>query len=202
MGKDSALREDIPGADQLAFRALFDTFYRPLLGFFLKRGCSESESEDLVQETLLNAFRGFDRFRREASDATWMFSIAGNVWLNHLRATRTQKRRVHPISLASVDPESEELADRPVEASDSALDRLLENERRIQLKTAIQQLPEGRRHALHLRIVHGLKYREIALLLGIEVNTVKSQIFQAKRQLEESLNHSKLSAQPLEERSP
>ena len=185
MGKDSALREELPGADQLAFRALFDTFYGPLLGFFLNRGCSESESEDLVQETLLNAYRGFDRFRREASDATWMFSIAGNVWLNHLRASRTLKRQVRPLSLASEEDTAEAAEARP--AGDSALDRLLEDERRHQLQAAIRQLPEGRRHALHLRIVHGLKYREIARLLGIEVNTVKSQIFQAKKQLEERL---------------
>ena len=186
MVDESSSREPPSEAGHLAFRALFERSHGPLMGFFLKRGCSEVESEDLVQETLLNAYRGFDRFRREASDTTWIFSIAGNVWLNHLRSRRTQKRAAAAVSLdPSAEAELVESADRPPEIS--VLDRMLEDERRDQLRSAIRDLPEGRRNALQLRIVHGMKYRDIARLLKVEVNTVKSQIFQAKKQLEEKL---------------
>lgn len=186
MVEESGNRESFPDADRLEFRVLFERSYRPLIGFFIKRGCSEVESEDLVQETLLNAFKGFDRFRRDASDATWIFSIAGNVWLNHLRSRRTQKRAAPSVSLDQPgEVELAESTDREPEAS--ALDRMLEDERRHQLRDAMGELPEGRRQALQLRILHGMKYRDIARVLQVEVNTVKSQIFQAKKQLEEKL---------------
>ena len=178
----------LPDETHLAFRILFTKFYRPLLGFFIKRGCSEAEAEDFVQETLLNAYRGFSKFRRDASDATWIFSIACNLWLNHLRSQRAKKRGVRPVSLESLENDEIEQsqATRPAPES-TALDEILEDERRSRLRTAIRDLPEGRRHALQLRLLHGLKYREIANVLAIEVNTVKSQIFQAKKQLEERL---------------
>ena len=195
MGNDSAFQERLLKADHLTFRALFNKFYRPLVGFFVKRGCSETESEDLVQEVLLNAFRGLTRFRRDASDATWIFSIAANIWRNYLRTARTQKRAATAaLSLDQLD--GDEIERRAADATESTtvLDQILDHEQRRQLHSAIRELPTGRRQALHLRVVHGLKYREIARLLDIEVNTVKSQIFQARRQLEVRLGSHSLEA--------
>ncbi|MEM1182135.1 MAG: sigma-70 family RNA polymerase sigma factor [Acidobacteriota bacterium] len=180
---DSGTRR-LSDGDHAAFRDLFQKFYSPLLGFFIKRGCPSTQAEDFVQETLMNAYRGFATFRGDASATTWIFAIAGNVWLNHQRDGSTQKRAVKAVSLEELDSsevdgsgEAHSTADRP------ALDRILQEERRRRLRSAVEELPTGRRTALQLHLLHGLKYKEIANVLSVEVNTVKSHIAQAKKQL-------------------
>jgi RNA polymerase sigma-70 factor (ECF subfamily) len=170
------------------FRQLFERFYRPLRCFFSKRGWPREECEDLVQETFLRVHRKLAEFRGDSQLATWVFQIAANIYRNALRDRSAQKRDGQEISL---DPpggsESLGLGDLLESEEPSVLDHLLDEEKREKLRQAIGCLPPQMRRCVELRVVAGLKYREIADVLRISIETVKAHLFQARQRLRTEL---------------
>ncbi len=164
------------------FNKIFTRYYPPLKFFFGKRGVSPEECDDLIQETFINVFQGIERFQHGARFDTWLYKIAGNVWKNALRGRATQKRDapevpLEPelISTSGPDPEQQALA---------------EEEARLELRALreeLEKLPRQMRRGLLLRLDQGLKYREIADVLGVAINTVKSLLHEAKKRLRDRL---------------
>lgn len=157
---------------------LFRELYRPLLGFFARRGCSGEECQDLTQETFLRAFRSFHGFRSEAKTSTWVFTIAVNVWRNRHRQAAAAKRAGEKVPLSEVSPESE---DRP---PDQVLD---DDQRRLLLEEAVTELPPRMRRCVRHRVYQEWSYDAIAQLLGITAATAKSQVSLARSRLRSSL---------------
>jgi len=176
-------------AQRTPFEALFRRYYGPLVGFFLNRGLERADCEDLAQETLMSAYRGYDTFRGEASDATWLFTIAGNIWKNNRRESKAQRRDGDTLSLDRSPEVRHETEVRVNErekgsAEDALVNGLVGAEQRRELWQAIPLLAPQTRRALLLHLA-GLKYREVAEILGVEVGTVKSLVSQAKMRLRE-----------------
>jgi len=174
-----------------SFDELFERYYRPVSYFFANRGFSPEECRDLAQETFLGAYRGFERFRGEASVETWLFKIAGNIWRNALRSLSAEKRDAPEVSLGGLAEEGREIADdEPGRAAKEhhPLDAALADERVRLLRRAVGELPAKMRRCLLLRIDQDMKYREIAAVMQISIQTVKSQLFQAKERLKEELS--------------
>jgi RNA polymerase sigma-70 factor (ECF subfamily) len=173
------------------FPLIFSRFKQSIYNFFANRGFSKEESRDLAQETFLQTFRSLDRFRGESSFETWLFAIAKNVWRLEIRRRSRAKNSGQEISL----DEFAEHGQLPVpEGKDAApgepeepLDRFLGKERARLLRVAIADLPGQMRNCLLLRLVHGLKYEEIATVLHVSVGTVKSQLSDARVRLRERL---------------
>lgn len=165
------------------FERLFERYSRSVNYFFAKRGFSPDECMELAQETFLGAYRGMDRFRHDAKVETWLFTIAANIWRNEIRSRSAEKREGHEIPL---EARREDAGPRLVEmlaGDESPLEGLLERERRDRVRDALEELPPQMRRCLVLRIDRQLKYREIAELLQISIETVKSQLFQARERL-------------------
>jgi RNA polymerase sigma-70 factor (ECF subfamily) len=162
-----------------AFEALFRELYEPVLGLFANRGCSQQECQDLAQETFLRAYQSFAGFRGDAKPSTWLFTIAINVWRNRVRDAVAAKRAGDEVALDDdlSDPAS---AERP-------LDEAMARERRRLLKTAIAKLPPKMRRCVWLRVYQDWSYREIAEILGVTVETAKSQVSLARPRLRSSL---------------
>lgn len=174
---------------ELEFERLFERYTRPITSFFARRGFSREECLELTQETFLGVYKGMDRFRRDSSVETWLFTIAANVWRNEVRSRTAEKRDGQEIS---IDQEREDSALRLVTEVSSKetgpLDGLLAEERRRRARKALEDLPPQMRRCLELRIDQQLKYREIAEVLQVSIETVKSQLFQARERLKEQLN--------------
>lgn len=159
--------------------------------FFARRGFSSDECRDLTQETFVRALGGFGSFRRESKLETWLLRIAANVWKNHLRSRGALKRDAPTVSLE----EAVEQGDAVVGSAEpgraarprSPQEHLLEEERARVLREAVETLPPRMRRCVLLRIDRGLKYREIAILLRVSVDTVKTQLHQARYRLKEEL---------------
>jgi|SRR6185312_2576616 len=173
------------------FRHLFVRHFQPVFSFFLRRGFPREECHDLTQETFLRVYRGIGRFRGEASFQTWLFQIATNLWRNEVRRHMAEKRDGFEVSL-----EGEVEKGRPVRADrrlpgetqpSSSLDGLLDRERKQKMRQALGALPPQMRRCVLLRIDQNLKYREIAVAMQISIDTVKSQISQARDRLETEL---------------
>ncbi len=162
------------------FEQLFESYSRPVSYFFARRGFSRDECLDLTQETFLGVCRGIERFRSGTNVEKWLYTIAINVWRNEVRRRSTEKRDAREVGLESVLGTFRE-----IEAGQEAdpLEAVLTEERHDLLHQAIRELPNQMRQCLILRIDQQLKYDEIAAVMRISINTVKSQLFQAREKL-------------------
>jgi RNA polymerase sigma-70 factor (ECF subfamily) len=150
---------------------------------------SQLEAEDAVQETLMRAWRGVDRFEGRAALRTWLYGIATNVCFDHLRSGR---RRAHPIDLGPGGAADALLgptwlapaASAPaLEATDPADVAISREEARLAFVAAVRRLPPRQRAVLFLRDVLRWRAREVADLLGVTVPSVNSALQRARTNL-------------------
>ncbi|WP_438952222.1 RNA polymerase sigma factor RpoE [Porticoccus sp.] len=141
------------------------------------------EVNDVVQEAFIKAYRALAKFRGESAFYTWLYRIAVNTAKNYLVA----RNRRPPAT--DVDAEeaaffegSERLCD-----IDSPENLLYRDELEAVVDLAIKNLPEDLRTAVTLREFEGLKYEEIAEVMGCPVGTVRSRIFRAREAIDEKI---------------
>lgn len=169
---------------------LFRETYRPIFNFFRKRGFPRTECCDLTHETFVRAMQGLEGFRDEASESTWLFRIAKHLWLNHERDKRRLKRNRPEVPFESAFTNEQEVPDhRTVLGGNEEWNpeqHLLRREEVERVRDALRKLPPQRRRCMVLRL-EGLKYREIADVLGISLQSVRSHLSQARQQMAELL---------------
>jgi RNA polymerase sigma-70 factor (ECF subfamily) len=173
------------GASSDAFEGIFRRFYAPLRTFFANRPALQDEAEDLAQATLFRAFKRIHLYRPEAgaSFAAWLRAIAENVWKNSVRERLAVKRALPGEAVeAAEEPPSRDERPNPEEV-------LLAHERTRVLQEALESLPPGMRRCTELRLFADLKYQEIANITGIGLNSVRSQLFEARQRLKPVLDH-------------
>jgi len=157
---------------------LFDRYQMPLFNFFYKLTGSRSASEDLVQEVFFRILKYRQSYRPGTSFRAWMYQIARNARVDAFRRQRPE---------VGLEPEMEPA----VVPSDSAQQK----QETQMLYRALLQMPEEKKEVLILSRFQGLKYEEIAQLLGCEVNTVKTRVHRALQELRE-LFHQPENARP------
>lgn len=178
-------------ADKL-FQRIFDRYYRPICNFFRRRGFSREESMDLTQDTFLRVYKSMGQFGGLGSQEGWILTIATNVWKNEIRKRRTAMRDAHEVSLQASGESNptaaiEKRAARRWESL-GALETVLNKERLDLVAQALQKLAPQMKQCFLLRFNQNLRYREIATIMNVSVETVKSHIYQAKRRLKEELD--------------
>lgn len=162
---------------------LFRRYFRPIVSFFIRHGLSVEESRDLAQETFLRVFRQKDSFRGESGLEPWMFQIASNLYKNTIRTRQAQKRDALEVPLSEVAGGLEAAA----EVRSDSLATVLTGERKRVLREALRDLPPQMRRCVILRVEHDLKYKEIAQLMGVSIETVKAHLYQARQHLRNRL---------------
>ncbi len=147
----------------------------------------QDEASDLTQDTFVAAFRAYDRFRYEASVYTWLYRIAVNLTKNRFeKQQRMDSRRSYSLD-EPVQLESDELS-RQVEDWTLSPERVAENDQlRSIVLTEVNNLKYEYREVVVLRDLEGLRYKEIADILGCSVEAVKSRLFRARSVLRERL---------------
>lgn len=185
-----ALRDNLgPGegglGDHPAPEDLYQRYFRPVVAFFVRRGVPREESRDLAQETFLRVYKNMEGFRNESSVETWLFQIAGNIFKNALRSQGTQKRDAEEVPL---ETSAGDLVVGPwADADEGPLGAMLAEERARLLREALEGLPPQMKQAVLLRVNGDLKYREIADLMRVSIETVKAHLYQARQQLRDKL---------------
>lgn len=181
-----AITDDLgPGDPSVMYTPdeLFRRYERPVVAFFLRRGFSLEESRDLAQETFLRVFKNMDSFRGESAVETWLFQIAANLYKNTLRSLQTKKRDAQELPLES----TEEVVVEWKSKESDALGTILTEERSQRLRAALKDLPPQMRQAVFLRVDGDLKYREIAEVMHVSIETVKAHLYQARQHLRDRL---------------
>jgi RNA polymerase sigma-70 factor, ECF subfamily len=148
---------------------------------------NRADAEDLVQETYLRAYRGFDGFEEGTNLKAWLYRILTNTYINSYRA---KKRRPDETELDEVEDlylyhriGGLEAAMAGRSAEDELLDRFSEAE----VKSAVEELPENFRMAVLLADVEGFSYKEIADILDIPIGTVMSRLHRGRKALQKRL---------------
>jgi len=134
----------------------------------------QHDAEDIVQQSYLLAFRGYERFRGGDARA-WVLAIVRNACYSHLRQLRGAKTQALDDALVESDGASD-----PQLALERAIDREA-------LMAAIEELPAVFREVFVLREMEGLSYQQIADVAGVPVGTVMSRLARARQRLAESL---------------
>jgi RNA polymerase sigma-70 factor (ECF subfamily) len=146
---------------------------------------NEVDAEDLVQETLLKAYRSFDRFEKGTNAKAWLFKIMTNTFINNYRAKQKESTS---ISFDDVDDSylHSQLRDKPSETGNPERDfynKILDKD----VVEAIEKLPPEFRMVVVLAFNEGFAYQEIANILGIQVGTVKSRLHRGRKMLQKLL---------------
>ncbi len=135
---------------------------------------NHEDASDLSQDVFLRAYRGLKNFKGNSQVGTWLYRIAVNACLNRM-SVKT------PVS----EPiENQQHVDHHTE---SASDRVLRDERAVQVRAAVARLPRKQRAALVLRMYRDLSHQEIADILGSSVGAVKANVFHALQNLKKLL---------------
>ena len=167
-------------------RLVFERYYPWVRRFFRRFGYSPQDCEDLAQEALSQVFRQIGSFRSDGSFKSWLFAVASNLHRNQHRNRHREKRSGQEVSIDATTESGAPLYE-PV-AGEAPPDRAAyERERREALAKAMKGMPPQMGKALALRVDQDLKYREIAVVLQISVETVKAHLFSARQRLREEL---------------
>jgi RNA polymerase sigma-70 factor, ECF subfamily len=159
---EPALIRAAAAGDLGAFESLVRAYQEPVWRFLRRLLGDAGVAEDVAQETFLRVFRRLPTFAFEAKFSTWVFQIARNAGVDELRSLR---RRIRLASLT-----------RPPPAVGMP-------EARAEIDAALASLPVDLREAILLIEVLGLRYREVARVLGVPEGTVKSRVFSARSRL-------------------
>ncbi len=162
---------------------VFDTLYRDHVDRvyrFAHRLCGEPEAaKDLVQETFLNAYRGFGKFRGDAQISTWLYTIASRACLRMRRRRKGAPER--ELSLEEFIPTSEGEFRLQIPIDGLSPEEALQNKQlRDALDTAINQLPKKYKMVLVLRDMEGVSAKEVGTIMGLNERAVKSRLHRAR----------------------
>lgn len=170
-----------------AYREMVRRYERPVFSLIYRMVRDRERAEDLAQETFVKVLNALHTYRPEYKFSSWIFKIANNAAIDHLR-----RKELDTLSLQgapdAVDAErrdrtSLQLADR----GESPLDELEARELGSQIEEAIAQLRPEYRACILLRHVEGYAYEDIADILGLPLGTVKTYIHRARAELRELL---------------
>jgi RNA polymerase sigma-70 factor (ECF subfamily) len=172
--------------DRTEFARLVDATSGPIYRLALRMVDNPQDAEDILQETYLKALKALPGFEGRSSLTTWLYRIAVNESLMHLR-----KRRPDVFSLDTSENESDEEADEPVQVVDWCCmpeAELLSTETRTFLDAAVQQLSPNLRVVFLMRDIEKLSIQETAEALGLSEVAVKARLLRARLQLREQLS--------------
>ncbi len=139
-----------------------------------------ADADDLVQETVLKAFRAWDQYERGTNAKGWLLTILRNSFINEYR-----RRARHPenVDLDTIEPFAVFGDIQEEDPQGAFFDKIVDDE----VLRAIDALPEVFRETVVLSDVEGMSYQEIARILDVPVGTVKSRLFRARQMLQGKL---------------
>ncbi len=165
------IRRHLAG-DEDAQEELVMKYQKQIYAFLYRMTRDVEEAKDLTQDTFIKAIQGLRRFRMESSFKTWLYRIALNTGLNHLRRNSRRETELEE-STAAGQPE--------------ALSEIIEREKRDHIRRSLHELPERQRLTIILRAYEGLSCSETADVLGCSEGAVKAHYHNGVKRLRSSL---------------
>jgi RNA polymerase sigma-70 factor (ECF subfamily) len=156
--------------DEQAFGKLMQAYRKPVYSFLVRNGLDQHNRDDVFQEIFLKIHKAAHTYQANKPLSPWIFTIAINT-------IRNFKRQHQPLALC-VDAAAEIIDDQPSPSQTAQLDETID-----WLETAIIQLPEAQANAFALIIIEGMKIKDVSDVLGLPINTIKTQLRRARLNL-------------------
>lgn len=184
--EELAVVERVRGGDTDAFEALVTAYQKQIYNLTLRYASNPEDAADLTQEAFLRAYRSLGTFRGDSRFSVWLYRLATNVCIDHLRSRGRG-------SASSLTVENDEEEPEELDIPDASFEPQKELERRELQRTVregLKALSDDAREIVILRELEGLSYAEIGERLGLEAGTVKSRLFRARKALCDYLRES------------
>lgn len=182
--EEQKLVERLKAGDEIAYAEMVETHAGRIYNLALRILGDEAAAEDVLQETFMNAFRAIDRFEGRSRLSTWLYRIANNAALMQLR-------KKEPVTFSIDAPLETDSGDEiPRQFFDFCClpeRELLTEEAFVEMRKAIDDLPEGLRVVFVMRDLEGLSTKETAEALDLSIPAVKTRLMRARLALRERL---------------
>lgn len=172
---------------EAAFRELIRRYQRPVFSLIYRMVRDRELSEDLSQETFVKVLNAIDRYNPQYKFSSWIFKIANNAAIDHLRKKELATLSLEGAPDATTQERMAATALQIGDAGESPLEELEARELGLAIERAISRLRPEYRSCILMRHVEGRPYEEIADVLGLPLGTVKTYIHRARAELKEAL---------------
>ena len=160
-----------------SFEELVNRYQRPISAFVYRMVGDYDAALDLTQEIFIKVYASLSRYRPEFKFSTWIYKIAHNAAIDHLRRTSSRERSLS----AGTETDNYEL---PLEADGLTPEQQSEREeRRGEIEMVVRSLPTAYRELIVLRHSQDLTYEEIVEVTGLPLGTVKNRLFRAREMM-------------------
>ena len=166
---DAPIVERVKSGDRRAFDEIVRRYQRPIYYVVLRYLKNEADSADVTQRTFVRVFKSIGRFRGASSFRTWIYRIAINLSLNHIR----DHKRERPSEI-----NDDAMVTEPV-----GIGAMVRSEESALLRAAVELLPPKQKMVLELRIYDELPFRDISALVGCTENAAKVNFHHAMKRL-------------------
>jgi len=174
-------------AEQASFESDVEEFLPQLYSAALRMTRNPADAEDVLQEAMLKAFRGYHTFKAGTNLKAWLYRILTNTYINKYRQ---KARRPSEVELGELEDlylfkrmGDTTTGGASVSAEDVALDMFVDED----IKAAVEDLPENFRLPVLLADVEGFAYKEIAKIMDVPIGTVMSRLHRGRKQLQRAL---------------
>lgn len=173
--------------DQRAYAQLMQYYREPLYLMLLKMTNNPIEADDLTIETFGKAFCSLNLYSPTHAFSTWLFSIASNKCIDHIR-----HKRMETIPLTAISSQENEFYEYPLPSDlPSPEEEIITAQRVEMLHSVVEQLKPRYRKMIQMRYFEELSYEEIAEQMNLPMGTVKVQLLRARKLLAEILKSKK-----------
>jgi RNA polymerase sigma-70 factor (ECF subfamily) len=177
---DNELIRQVAEGDENAFRELYSRYHLPVFNYILKLIHQPSNAEEILQDVFVGVWQGAGKFRGKASVKTWIFRITHNRTVSWLRKDKKNQLALEDISQISIKSETPLPEEYLIAKGEHDL-----------IHSALEQLAPIHRSVVVLTFGYGFSYKEIALIMGVPIGTVKSRMSYALRYLQAEIEKQK-----------
>ena len=166
---------------EAGFEELVRRYQRPIAAYVYRMVGDYDAALDLTQEVFIKVYNSLTRYRSEFKFSTWIYKIAHNAAIDHLRRHTVREQAL----TGSIDGDRREIS---IESRRLTPEQESERrERRSEIESVVQLLPTAYRELIALRHSHDLSYDEIAEVTGLPLGTVKNRLFRAREAMRDQL---------------
>jgi RNA polymerase sigma-70 factor (ECF subfamily) len=185
---DETLMIRFQGGDRAAFAFLVRRHKMPLYNFALRHVRNAPAAEDVVQEAFVRVIQSAADFKHEARFSTWLYTITRNLCIDQLRKRALRRHPSLDEPKPGKEPEAPSLGEQTADGRANVERAVVSVEIRERVLIAVELLPDEQREVFLMREVSNLPFKEIAEVVGVPENTVKSRMRYALERLQDALS--------------
>lgn len=171
-----------------AFEALMSRYERPLYNFIARSVRRRDLAEELLQDVFMKVVQRSADFKGSSKLSTWLYTIARNLCIDHSRKMVFRRHKsLDSPGRPGKDDEGPSLVERTAADSLTADRQAIANDLSVRITAAVEELPEEQREVFLMRQLQGMAFKDIADVVGVPENTVKSRMRYALERLQRAL---------------